>query len=229
MTTIYLIRHGQASIGSSNYDVLSTLGQEQSRVLGRYFEKAQLRFDRVFTGTLSRQIDTAAIALPDLAADQVRNPGFNEYQHSKIFDYYAGNLASENDAVRTTLGHGHNSKLTYQAFSALMHAWVDDNTVRGELESWDQFNHRIRMALAAILDECGEADTVAVFTSGGVICTILQMIAHFPVKKIFEINWGIYNASITTLKIQQSTPRLSSYNNITHLELENNNGLITNI
>lgn len=229
MTTIYLIRHGQASIGTSNYDVLSTLGREQAKLLGSYFEKRQLCFDRVFAGTLTRQIDTATIALPHHASDLIHNPGFNEYQHSKIFDHYAPILAPDNGDVGATLGHGHNSKLTYQAFAALMNAWVADNTAHGELESWQQFNDRIKNALSTVAQECTGDNNVAIFTSGGVICTILQMITEFPVEKTFELNWGIYNAGVTTLKTQQSILRLSSYNCITHLELEKDSTLITNI
>lgn len=229
MTTIYLIRHGQASIGSSNYDVLSALGRKQARVLGRYSEATQLHFDYVISGTLDRQIDTAKIALTGRQRAQHRNPAFNEYQHSKIFEYYAPILATQNGAVSTTLANGHNSKLTYPAFAALMNAWVEDNAVRGDLESWDQFNNRIWTGLNNTIQKYADAEKIAIFTSGGVICTILQMIIRFPIERIFEINWGIYNASITILKTQDSSLRLSSYNNIAHLELENDSTLITNI
>ncbi|VAV98863.1 hypothetical protein MNBD_ALPHA02-2245, partial [hydrothermal vent metagenome] len=37
MAEIYLIRHGQASFHSDNYDKLSDLGRLQSRYLGQYF------------------------------------------------------------------------------------------------------------------------------------------------------------------------------------------------
>lgn len=229
MTTIYLIRHGQASIGTNNYDVLSPMGQRQAGLLGSYFDKIQLRFDQVFTGTLERQKDTAAIALPHMCGYEQRHPGFNEYQHSRIFEHYAPRLAKENDAVKAILNHGHNSKLTYSAFAALMNAWADDNSEQGELESWEQFNDRISSALTSTIDQFTDAENIAIFTSGGVICTILHMITDFPVNKIFEINWGIYNASITTLKVQNATFLISSYNNIPHLELENDRSLITNI
>ena len=35
MRLIYLVRHGQASFGKRDYDALSELGHEQSRLLGR--------------------------------------------------------------------------------------------------------------------------------------------------------------------------------------------------
>ncbi len=39
MTTIYLIRHGQASFGKSNYDELSENGEAQATLLGQYFKQ----------------------------------------------------------------------------------------------------------------------------------------------------------------------------------------------
>lgn len=39
MTTIYLVRHGQASFGKSNYDELSENGEAQATLLGQYFKQ----------------------------------------------------------------------------------------------------------------------------------------------------------------------------------------------
>ena len=39
MTTIYLIRHGQASFGAESYDKLSPNGELQAKLLGQYFNK----------------------------------------------------------------------------------------------------------------------------------------------------------------------------------------------
>ncbi|WP_309678797.1 histidine phosphatase family protein, partial [Polaromonas sp.] len=58
MGTLYLVRHGQASFGADDYDVLSALGQRQSVRLGEYFKAKDLQFDAAFTGTLQRQIST---------------------------------------------------------------------------------------------------------------------------------------------------------------------------
>ena len=59
MSVLYLIRHGQASFGSADYDELSTLGRRQARLLGDHFLKAGIRFDACWSGTLRRQRQTA--------------------------------------------------------------------------------------------------------------------------------------------------------------------------
>ncbi|MGH6638721.1 MAG: phosphoglycerate mutase family protein, partial [Polaromonas sp.] len=60
MGTLYLVRHGQASFGAADYDVLSALGHQQSLRLGEYFKDKGLTFDAALTGTLNRQIQTFA-------------------------------------------------------------------------------------------------------------------------------------------------------------------------
>ena len=40
MSVLLLVRHGQASWGAADYDVLSDLGHEQSRLLAKVFKEA---------------------------------------------------------------------------------------------------------------------------------------------------------------------------------------------
>ena len=58
MGTLYLVRHGQASFGADDYDVLSPLGHQQAVRLGEYFKTKGITFDAAMTGTLQRQIST---------------------------------------------------------------------------------------------------------------------------------------------------------------------------
>ena len=46
MTSIYLVRHGQASFGKKDYDNLSEIGEKQSFLLGEHFKKLKLNFDK---------------------------------------------------------------------------------------------------------------------------------------------------------------------------------------
>ena len=72
MTTLHLVRHGQASAGAADYDVLSPRGREQARHLGDWWGARGVGLDAAFTGTLKRQRDTADLALRRPAC---RRPG----------------------------------------------------------------------------------------------------------------------------------------------------------
>ena len=58
MGQLYLVRHGQASLGADDYDQLSPLGARQAQRLGEHWRAQGLRFDAVFTGTLKRHRQT---------------------------------------------------------------------------------------------------------------------------------------------------------------------------
>ncbi len=63
MTTIYLVRHGQASFGKSNYDELSENGEAQATLLGQYFKKILKEQPYIVAGTMQRHEQTAQLAL----------------------------------------------------------------------------------------------------------------------------------------------------------------------
>src|SRR5216683_5141868 len=60
MSSVYLVRHGQAGTRDS-YDSLSELGQRQSLLLGEYFLSQGIEFTAAYAGTMLRQQQTAAV------------------------------------------------------------------------------------------------------------------------------------------------------------------------
>lgn len=54
MTTIYLVRHGQASFGKTNYDELSENGEAQAKILGQYFKKTITEQPLIISGAMQR-------------------------------------------------------------------------------------------------------------------------------------------------------------------------------
>ena len=58
MSTLHLVRHGQASFGADDYDRLSELGWRQSRRLGEYWKGKGQQFDQIIMGTLRRHDET---------------------------------------------------------------------------------------------------------------------------------------------------------------------------
>ena len=62
MRHIYLIRHGQASFDADDYDQLSPLGEEQSRLLGDWFRQSGQTLNQVVMGSNRRHRQTAGMA-----------------------------------------------------------------------------------------------------------------------------------------------------------------------
>ena len=90
MGSIYLIRHGQASFGADDYDVLSPTGVRQAQILGRHLAELGISLDRCLAGDLRRQQDTATGALDQFAAFGLPVPiletdaAFNEFDADAV-------------------------------------------------------------------------------------------------------------------------------------------------
>ena len=95
MSELYLVRHGQGSFGTGNYDKLSELGCEQARLVGRHFAETGVKIDALYAGTLVRQHETAELLARAFAGDAgtpipvVTDAAFNEYDSDAILQHYA--------------------------------------------------------------------------------------------------------------------------------------------
>ena len=86
MGAIYLIRHGQASFGATNYDQLSELGYRQASILGAQLAQRVPNPQRVCTGSMMRHRQTADGCLQAMgrSADYVQDEGWNEYDFGEV-------------------------------------------------------------------------------------------------------------------------------------------------
>ena len=87
MAELFLVRHGQASFGTGNYDRLSALGERQGVWLGEYFAERGIAFDRVVTGSMRRHRQTADAIFRGLgsSAGYDEDPGLNEYDFRALY------------------------------------------------------------------------------------------------------------------------------------------------
>ena len=90
MSRLFLIRHGQASFLSDNYDQLSETGESQAQALGEELTADNIVFDAVFCGDLVRQVDTAEVVSNVYQDKKLKFPsiktevGLNEYPAEEI-------------------------------------------------------------------------------------------------------------------------------------------------
>ncbi|GGW89606.1 histidine phosphatase family protein [Alteromonas halophila] len=213
MTTLYLVRHGQASFGKANYDKLSELGGVQSAYLGQYFAERGLKMDRLITGTLLRHRETAegiGSRLSNLPAAE-RLPQLNEFDFMAVVNAYVN---ANPDAAP---GSNATAKDYYRLLKRGMLAWASNELVLNDTnESWAAFETRVGEALHAISHS--GAQHVLVVTSGGVIAMLLKHILGYPAESVVNINLQIRNASVSECLVTKSGHYLSSFNNIAHFE-----------
>lgn len=194
MPVIYLVRHGQASAEGPDYDVLSPLGDAQSRIAGRELARRGLRDPLVVSGTLNRQRDTAKalIEAAKLTTESRFDLRWNEYDHLGLVARYPGG----DDSLQALLDHA-------------LTTWITDSD-----GGWDDFQGDAVEAL----HEVKGGDAIVV-TSGGVIAAVCGALLGLPPAGIVAFNRVTVNAAITTL-IRGSSGRISllTFNEHAHLD-----------
>jgi broad specificity phosphatase PhoE len=232
MGAIYLVRHGQASFGTSNYDRLSELGHRQARQLGHYWRSKGLRIDHWVTGSLERQIHTARNALETLEADYpvARDTRFNEFEHERVTARILPELATTDAFVQDYLAGRMDRRAGFQTvFEKVVDAWTARDDWGDELDSWGTFVTRVNDGLNALISATEGGSNVAVVTSGGTITAILARLLNLTPANAFMMNWSIANASITKLKFSHSSGRrsLAYFNQYNYLQTGADRSLIT--
>ena len=227
MGNLYLIRHGQASFGATDYDVLSNLGARQSHALGEHFGQLGLRFDRCVAGSLRRQQDTARLALEALHAHGVASPtvdtdpDFNEFDAEGVIRSLLPALLVQEPEALNVMRNAREHRSEFQRLFALMvQRWHDgEHAADDGLETWSAFTARLGRALQRVLDQAEEGQNIAVFTSGGSIAALLHVVTGITPAQAFTLNWQIINTSLSHLKFQGRQVSLSTFNSQAHLRL----------
>ncbi|MGH8353246.1 MAG: histidine phosphatase family protein [Pseudomonas sp.] len=234
MGSIYLIRHGQASFGADDYDVLSPLGIRQAEVLGEHLARLGIRFDRCLSGELRRQQHTASAALAQFGVSGAGVPAveidaaFNEFEADEVIRAHLPDLLKvEPDALHILRNAAQHRAEFQRLFSLIISRWVSGEHEKDSVESWQSFLTRVQGGLERLLAKAGNKDKIAVFTSGGTITALLQLIIGVPAIKAFELNWQIVNTSLSLLKFRGNEVALASFNSHVHLELLKAPELIT--
>jgi broad specificity phosphatase PhoE len=226
MGTIYLIRHGQASFDADDYDQLSALGEQQSRLLGDWLRVTAQPPSQIALGGAKRHQQTAHQCLKQYRtkpedfteSSWIIDRGFDEFDHQEVLLKFANDFA-DFASLRLSLSAQVNPRRAFQElFTAAVTRWVsgefDDYT-----ESWAQFQTRCRLALTKLIAAQESKQTIWVFTSGGTISALVQSVLGIPDHRLFELNANLINSGVTQLFFRHGAISLSYLNSAAHLEV----------
>ncbi len=205
MSTLTVVRHGQARPFDSNPDQLSALGEEQSRALGEYWKRLGIAFDEVWSGSLQRQRQTAELACS--IAPQISDD-WNEYDANGILHNFAPPYELEAGADR--------NRKFQKVFEPAMLAWLAAEE-HATVETWGVFRARVLRALRR-LQEGPSGRNVVLFTSGGPISALVQESISAAERCFLEVNWRVKNCSLTEFTFSRERISLDSFNAVPHLE-----------
>lgn len=221
MAVVLLVRHGQASFGKRDYDALSDVGHEQSRVLGRALAARGVVPDVVVRGELRRHRETAEGILEGLASAEAAvevDPGWDEFDFQHVMQVHRPLYRSRTlmllDVARTPAAE---RRARFQAmFEEATERWTGGTADADYHESFPAFSSRVDAALqrAAVRDE----RTVLVVSSGGPIGLVASHLLAGDASLWPALNRVAVNTAVTKVVRGRGGLTLSTYNEHSHLE-----------
>lgn len=212
MGVVLLVRHGQASFGSADYDRLSAIGRRQAYLLAvrlgeRHAAPPPGRALQVVSGGLSRQRGTAAPIGAACGVPVQVDPRWDEYDHVAITADRAADL------VVDPRDPGRGRHRAAAVLDDAVRQWVA-GTSRGT-ESHAAFLRRCSQALETVT---GNPGTTVVLTSGGVIAAICAAQLDLPTTRWPALARVLVNTGITTIVAGRQGVSLVTFNDHAHLE-----------
>jgi broad specificity phosphatase PhoE len=230
---MYMIRHAQASFGSEDYDRLSELGIRQAELLGEYLARLKVPFHGVYSGPMERHLETAHKIVSVLGSSEARHhvniaPEFGEYDAHGIIRLLAPTLAKEDPEFAGALPHvfTDNQALSL-VFERAMLRWVSGIQEASGFETWPAFNERVRKGLMRLCQETDPASHIAIVTSAGAMCSVMQWALGLSDAQTLRVALHILNASVSMFGYNGNRPTLLSFNSVAHLELQLDPELLT--
>jgi len=230
MSVLTLIRHGQASFFAANYDQLSELGERQSRALGEYWARRELKFHEVYTGPRVRQRHSAelAVAAARQAGQTCPEPvvlqDLDEYDLKGLTRLLAPELCRKNEEFAQVVERHLRSEETERMrdfqgmFEPLLLYWQSGMSSEQNMETWLVFRGRVQRAIRQFQENGGNGRRVAVFTSGGFIGSAVQFALAAPDRTALELHWRLRNGSLTEFAFTRDRFTLDSFNTVPHLD-----------
>ena len=220
MGHLYLVRHGQASLGADDYDQLSPLGIQQSQRLGEHWRAQGIAFDSVITGALKRHAQTLAAIQQGMGSrhDALVWPGLNEYDSEAIIRaVHTGTLAKPT----TPDSYKQHFRLLREGLTQWMAGVVSPQG----MPSYAEFVKGVTSALDHIrLQHDGH---VLLVSSGGPIATAVAHVLKTSPETSIELNMRLRNSAVSEFSFNPKRHSLVAFNSLPHLETPSHKGWIT--
>lgn len=230
MSSLLLVRHGQASAHAADYDVLSELGARQASLTGRALAKWVDRVDAVYRGPRRRHRDTLAHLCEAAAAAGLRLPEptvkdeLDEMDVGRLFHVAMDRVLPTCPDLREQLAAGN---VRDDGRAALKHMggvvgkyldrWAGGEDLGLGLEPFDAFTKRVQSGLHHIMRHEARGRRVLVVTSGGPISVAVRLALGVEARRSMALLAALANASLTELRYTEHDLSVETYNHYSHL------------
>jgi broad specificity phosphatase PhoE len=231
MALLTLIRHGQASFLTDNYDKLSPHGELQARKLGEHWLRTGTTFDQVYHGPAERHIRTEQVVAETFREakqswpETVLLPEVDEYPGIEVMRTFLPDLMEQHEDIRAMEAQfreaGDRSvaaRVYDKLFQRITRMWVAGELDSPDVESWQSFCSRVDRGILRVQESASKNGRIAVFTSGGVIAATARTALDLSPQKTLELSWASRNATYSEFLFSSERFSLSTFNNLPHIE-----------
>jgi len=231
MGILYLVRHAQGSFLEDNYDKLSPLGEAQARLLGEYWVRRNIIFDRICTGPRVRQKNTVKLVSESYNRAGLKFPAphvlaeFDEFPGEAVIARSLPGLLENEQHIRDLHSAFESAsgpavrRATFQKlFEVVIGRWVRGELCPPGVETWLEFCSRVNSGLEKFLTAGVRGERVAIFTSGGPIAVAMQRALHLSPERTMQMSQMSRNSSWSEFLFSAERFTLSSFNFHGHLD-----------
>ncbi|MBK3579474.1 histidine phosphatase family protein [Streptomyces sp. MBT65] len=202
MGVILFVRHGKASVGAADYDVLSDTGELQSELLGAELARRGVTATRILTGRLNRQQQTARCAC---RASKWSMPvevdeAWNEFHHEDV-------VAAHREVATPDA----------EPLDRAIPRWSSGRYDHEYTEPFPAFTKRVDVALRTLAADLASGETAVVFTSAGVIGWIAASLLGGGAPQWSALNRVAVNSGVTKVVVGSRGSTLLTFNEHSHL------------
>jgi broad specificity phosphatase PhoE len=208
VSVVILVRHGQASFGTEDYDRLSVTGLRQSEVLGASLADHGVTPSRLVSGRMRRQSETAVAMAKGANWDhEVRvDPAWDEFDVMNFLQTHSvGPAATDSRAFQHELDAG-------------MRRWADGAVLEDTSERFSEFTARVESGLQRLLEEQAGQGPAIVSTSAGAISWVVTSLIGGGVEQWVRLNRVCINAAVTKVVQGRQGMSLVSFNEHGHFQ-----------
>jgi broad specificity phosphatase PhoE len=233
LSNVYLVRHGQAG-SRDDYDSLSELGKQQTRLLGDYFVSQGIQFTAAFCGGMQRQKETVksvssayeeqGLTFPEVVIDE----RWNEFDLTDIYRELAPALCDLDEEFRKdyeemrrelkdsgALADADVHRRWRPCDTRLVTAWIGAEIPYGG-ETWVQFRGRVRSCATSLTN--GEANgNILISTSATPTAVLSGLALDIHDARVRQLAGVLYNSSYTALRLRAGQFHLFQFNAVPHL------------
>lgn len=209
VSVLYLVRHGQASFGSQNYDLLSERGHQQSRALGDQLRALGISPSRVLTGNMVRQQQTLQEIIGAAGWDLpvTTDTGWDEFSATNLIEAYP-----EQDPQAKT-----DSRAFQRILEKSSTRWASGAHDEDYAETFTDFTTRVGTALTTALTGLGSGQSAVVVSSSGAIAWTAAQLIKGGFDQWLALNRVTVNSGVSKIVSGSSGTTLVSFNDHGHL------------